>query len=166
MSRKTIGTTQYTQFPNWLLARIYNSNDLTVREMKVFLYIVRKTYGFHKVSDKIPYSQISQATGIDQRNTIKVVKSLEQKGYISVSRKDRCINMIRVKSAKKGCVPADTSGCVKNDGIDVSEQTPSKENQKQPTSGVARLGVQTLVENKYDEYDKLMNESDEYDEYK
>ena len=155
----------YTQVPNWLLARIYNADDLTMRETKVFLYIIRKTFGFHKVSDKIPYSQIAQATGIDQRNTIKVVKSLEQKGYISVSRKDKCINIIRVKTAKKGCVSTDTLGCVKNDTIDVSQETHSKENQKQTTSGFALLGEQTLVENKYDLYSKMLDEvgDDEYE---
>lgn len=168
MSKSTIGTTPYTQFPNWILARLYHSDDLTLREMKVLLYIIRKLYGFHKSSDKIPYSQISEGTGIDQRNTIKVVKSLEEKGYISVARKNHCINIIRLKmkpkTAKKGCVPTDTSGCVKNDTIDVSVQTPSIENQKQTTSGFALVGEQTLVENKYDVYANLNEiEDDDYE---
>lgn len=121
----------YTQIQNWLLAKLYRAENLTSREMKVLLYIIRKLNGFHKASDKIPYSQMVEATGIDKRNVIKVVQSLEEKGWISVKRKNKCTNIYRLK----GGVRTDTSRGVRNDTIEVSKATPSKENQKSVTSG-------------------------------
>ena len=120
----------YTQIPNWLIAKLYRADDLTFRELKILIFIIRKLYGFHKNSEKIPYSQIAEATGIDRRNVIKTIKSLESKGIISVNRKDKCANIIRLK----GSGQIDTSASVKNSKKLVAKLTPSKENQKSDLS--------------------------------
>lgn len=116
----------YTQVPNWMLAKLYRNENLTGRELKVLLYLIRKLIGFHKESDKIPYSQIAEATGIDRNNVMKVIKSLEKKGWVSVRRKDKCTNILRLKCG----VTSNTRGGVKKCQKVVSPTTPSKENQK------------------------------------
>jgi hypothetical protein len=71
---------------------------LTHGELKVLLYIVRRTYGFKKASDQISLKQICEGirkqdgerldsgTGLERRSAIRVVKSLEAKGIIRVKR--------------------------------------------------------------------------------
>ena len=77
--------------------------QLTHAELKVLLYIIRRTYGFQKDSDSISISQISSGivirkgkrrgerldsgAGIDKRTATRTVKSLEGKGLIVVERR-------------------------------------------------------------------------------
>lgn len=72
--------------------------SLTHAELKVLLYIVRRTFGFKKMSDRISLKQIAEGivtkdgnrldsgAGITKRGAIKAVKALEQKGLITVKR--------------------------------------------------------------------------------
>ena len=71
---------------------------LTHAELKVLLYIVRRTFGFKKDADRISLKQIAEGivtkqgrrldsgTGLSRRGTIKAVKGLEAKGLIEVKR--------------------------------------------------------------------------------
>ncbi len=77
--------------------------QLTHAELKVLLYIIRRTYGFQKDSDSISLGQIANGivlrrgerkgerldggAGIDKRTAQRTVKSLESKGLIIVGRK-------------------------------------------------------------------------------
>lgn len=125
----------YTQVPNWLLAKLYRADGLTFREVKVMLYLIRKLNGFHQSADKIPYSQISEATGIDRRDVIRVIKTLEDKQAITVKRKGKCINIL---SLKVGNSPTSASG--KKGQKLVGKLPPSKENQKSGVSIPPLLG--------------------------
>lgn len=116
----------YTQVPNWLLAKLYRADNLTFREVKVMLYLIRKLNGFHQSSDKIPYSQIAEGTGIDRRDVIRVIQSLEEKKVVSVRRKAKCTNIIAIKVV--GNSPTSASG--KKGQKLVGKLPPSKENQK------------------------------------
>ena len=144
----------YTQVPNWLLAKLYRADNLTFREVKVMLYLIRKLNGFHQSSDKIPYSQIAEATGIDRSNAIKVIKSLEEKKVITVRRKSKCINIISIKfgggSPTSASVKNTTSPSVKKGQKLVGELTPSKENQNSGFSITPLFGgeSQTKINNK------------------
>jgi len=76
---------------------------LTHAELKVLLYIIRRTYGFQKDSDSISLTQISSGivirkgenkgkrldsgAGITKRGAIKAVQGLEKKGLVVVGRK-------------------------------------------------------------------------------
>ena len=72
--------------------------ELTHAELKVLLYIVRRTFGFKKPSDSISLKQISEGivtrkgkrldsgAGITRRGAIKAVQGLEKKGLIAVKR--------------------------------------------------------------------------------
>lgn len=126
----------YTQIPNWMMARLYRADGLTLRELRVLIFIIRKLYGFHKSSDKISYGQISEGTGIDKSNVIKTVSSLEKKNVISVKRKGNRTNIIRIK----GSGQTDTTSGVKKSRRVVAKSTPTKENQKSVTSCSHSLG--------------------------
>ena len=81
----------------------YFLTELTHAELKVVLYIIRRTYGFQKNSDSISLNQISSGimvkrgknkgkqldsgAGITKRGAIKAVQGLERKGLIVVGRK-------------------------------------------------------------------------------
>jgi len=53
----------YTRVANELLEAVM-SEDLTARQLKVFLAVMRKTYGFGKKTDRITNTQIAGMTGI------------------------------------------------------------------------------------------------------
>jgi len=71
---------------------------LSHAELKVLLYIIRRTFGFKKDKDRISLKQISEGivkkdgerldsgAGIDRRTAMRAVKSLEKKGLIVVER--------------------------------------------------------------------------------
>ena len=71
---------------------------LTHAELKVLLYIIRRTYGFKKSSDRISLKQICKGivtktgkrldsgTGLSRQGAITAVKSLEERGLIIVER--------------------------------------------------------------------------------
>lgn len=69
----------WTSVPNVFFKLI---PELSGRETKVLLAIIRKTKGFHKAKDVIPYSQLSEMTGIKPSHLKPVIESLEKKDLI------------------------------------------------------------------------------------
>lgn len=69
----------YTQVYNLFIESMHRYTGNTV---KVFLAISRKTVGWHKVSDKISYSQIAGMTGISYRRVRESLDPLLQDGWI------------------------------------------------------------------------------------
>jgi len=73
-------------------------SELNGSELKVLLYIVRRTFGFGKDADAISLSQITKGiqkrngetldrgTGLSRKSAYKAVQSLEEKGLIKVDR--------------------------------------------------------------------------------
>jgi len=55
---------------------------LASSELRIFLFVIRKTYGFKKTWDRISYSQLSEGTGITRNHINRVLKSLKQKKMI------------------------------------------------------------------------------------
>ena len=93
----------YTETPNEIFDKFLSF--LSHAELKVLLYIVRRTFGFHKKDegDAISLSQIcngikkkkssegeeevkDEGTGLTKKSAIKAIKSLEKKGHIMVWR--------------------------------------------------------------------------------
>ena len=82
----------YTQVPDALFDELLP--DLSGAELKVLLYIIRRTLGFKKEADHISLAQIctgimtrdgrvlDRGTGLNKDTVTKVVKSLEENGYI------------------------------------------------------------------------------------
>jgi phage replication O-like protein O len=85
-----------TQIPNDVFDTLMPS--LSGGELKVLLYICRRTFGFRKDSDRISLSQIAHGittkagrvldhgTGLCKRHVINALKSLEKKNIITVTR--------------------------------------------------------------------------------
>jgi len=69
----------HTQISN---AFIEHMSDYRGNEVKVFLAICRKTIGWHKVSDKISYSQLAELTGLSPRHLKKHIAKLVLDGWI------------------------------------------------------------------------------------
>jgi len=72
---------EFLQAPNVLfenLARTY----LSPNESKIVSFIIRKTYGWHKLEDWIALSQIVEATGIAKPNVSRTLNSLKRRNII------------------------------------------------------------------------------------
>lgn len=79
----------------WMYPRILESwwYDLTPQEQKTLDFILRRTMGFSKWSDKISLTQFEsglgkhdKGTGLNRKQVIKSIKGLETKGYVVVKR--------------------------------------------------------------------------------
>lgn len=67
---------------------------LSERELRVLLYIIRRTYGFKKEEDSVSISQLARGivtqegkrldhgTGMDRANVVRALQSLERRGYL------------------------------------------------------------------------------------
>jgi len=77
----------FTQIPNVFFDEIYS--NLGFAELKVLLYLMRRTYGFHKKTDKISLTQFENGidgldvgTGLARKNIISALSSLEEKKIV------------------------------------------------------------------------------------
>ena len=85
-----------TQIPNEVFDTLMSK--LSGGELKVLLYICRRTFGFRKDSDSISLTQIArgittkagrvldQGTGLSKRHVVTALKTLEKRNIIKVSR--------------------------------------------------------------------------------
>ena len=97
---------KYTQVPDELFDELLS--QLNESELKVLLYIIRRTFGFKKDSDNISIAQIcngietkkgkvlDKGTGLGKSSVIRAVKGLEDKNIIIADRR---------KDLKKGFLP-------------------------------------------------------------
>lgn len=88
---------RYTQVPDELFDELLS--ELSGSELKVLLYVVRRTFGFKRDSDHISLSQMTNGiqrkdgsildngTGLDKKTVIRAVKSLVSKGILVHTRK-------------------------------------------------------------------------------
>lgn len=60
--------------------------DLNGSAVKAFLCICRKTIGWHKLTDKISYSQLEKMTGMSTQSIINAVRDLEKAGMIKTEK--------------------------------------------------------------------------------
>lgn len=86
-----------TQVPDQLFDRLLS--HLNGAELKVLLYIIRRTFGFKKINDNISINQISKGiitkkgkvldngTGLSRSTVIRTIKSLLQKNIIIANRR-------------------------------------------------------------------------------
>jgi phage replication O-like protein O len=78
----------FTQVPNCFFDEIMS--ELGHAEIKCLLYIIRRTYGFHRDSDKIALSQfengingLDKGTGLAKKNIYKALDSLVERKIIN-----------------------------------------------------------------------------------
>lgn len=61
--------------------------ELTGGELKVLLFIIRKTFGFNKIAgDRIPLSQIIAGTGLSRQSAVSAIDVLEKCQLVRVMR--------------------------------------------------------------------------------
>jgi len=95
----------FTQVPNIIFDEFLS--ELPPSELKVLLYIFRRTYGFQKNSDKIATSQIcngikkdgkiiDKGTGLSNRAVIDALRALEKRSLIVVTSKTTHIKHIQL----------------------------------------------------------------------
>jgi phage replication O-like protein O len=75
-----ISAPNYTQTPNDLFDHWLP--HLSEGELKVLLVVMRKTFGWHKVRDRISASQLSKITGLTEETVRICARTLEKKGVI------------------------------------------------------------------------------------
>jgi len=80
----------YTKIPNQILQPLLMIK-LQSYEMRIFLAIARKTYGFNKDKDYINQKQLKKLTGINQPNISRTLKSLLEKKMIIKNGKELAI---------------------------------------------------------------------------
>lgn len=73
----------YTKIPNSLLDALA-STKLSGHEYRLLLFIIRKTYGYHKPEDQISLSQIVDGTGIHRRSVQKVIEKTSARSILQV----------------------------------------------------------------------------------
>ncbi len=71
----------FTRFPNFILEQLM-SFDLSGREFKIVLAVIRKTYGFHKTAEELSLKTLSKLTGINKGDISTVVNSLMEREII------------------------------------------------------------------------------------
>lgn len=115
---------RYTQVPDELFDDLMN--QLSGAELKVLLYIIRRTFGFKKESDTISLSQIcsgittregqiiDKGTGLSLSSVQQAIKGLIQK---------HCVIAIRNRSKEKGDMPTTYS-------LNIRTNRPATDNQQ------------------------------------
>ena len=71
----------YTRIANELLEAICRL-DISGNEMRILLYIIRKTYGFNRTYAEISLSDISEALGIKKGNVSRGIKKLREANIV------------------------------------------------------------------------------------
>ena len=71
----------FTQTPNALFDEWLPK--LGMAELKVLMVIMRKTFGWHKVRDRISLSQLQKITGLERTHVCKGIKGLIEKQLIT-----------------------------------------------------------------------------------
>lgn len=71
----------FTKIPH----RIYDAvlaQKLSASQEKAVLYIIRKTYGFHKSEDAISISKMASDTGFTRKTMVNAIHDLEKMGIV------------------------------------------------------------------------------------
>ena len=77
----------HTDIANEILESLYKIT-ISPLEWRVLLFILRKTYGWHKKVDRISLSQFAKGIGIDRRIAHRTIKKLSSKQMIAVIQTD------------------------------------------------------------------------------
>ncbi|MBF0345222.1 MAG: replication protein [Nitrospirae bacterium] len=99
----------FTPIPNDYLEALMKRADLTNREHRVLLCIMRKTYGYHTGKAKISGHSISRETGIPYPHVHEALKSLEEKGLVCIDspghRKTKSYTLIDISRIESELIP-------------------------------------------------------------
>lgn len=100
-SKKAIPEPNFFQCPNIIIDEYLK--ELSGSELKCFLFIVRKTKGWHKDFDAISISQFEEYTGLSNRAVIDACNSLVSRGFIFQDVGQRGIKLFTLDCKKFTC---------------------------------------------------------------
>jgi phage replication O-like protein O len=122
-------------------------------QMQCLLFVLRKTYGFNKKTDKISLSQFVNGTGINRPNVARAIKGLIDKNIIHVKKGGIKKDTIKVSEYRfnkrydtwKSSIKKDTGG-IKKDKKVVSKKIHTKDNiQKKVYSDKSKAFVGNFI---------------------
>lgn len=85
----------YTQIDNKILSAIYSSN-LTASQIKILLFVLRQTCGYHQKSRKLAASYIAANTNINLRYAKLCLKKLISYNVLKKTGTETKINVIEI----------------------------------------------------------------------
>ncbi|MDQ2809695.1 MAG: replication protein, partial [Chloroflexota bacterium] len=95
---------QYTQTPDQLFDELLALGVLTNGELRVLLYLIRRTFGFKKATDQVSLSQIVRGiltkdgrrldwgAGVSKSTAVEAIQGLEHKCIVRVERHQDAAN--------------------------------------------------------------------------
>lgn len=136
----------HTDIANEILEALWKIN-LSAYETRVLIFLLRKTYGWHKKVDAISLSQFEKAIGLDRRLIHRTLKELSSKGMIVVIPQDdrkpvsygfqKDYQKWKLSSPKmthhKGVIPRDDRTVIPQDDALSSQGIPTKETNTKET---------------------------------
>lgn len=130
-SRKVSLEDGYTRVADELIEEL-SKTDLSGREFRILLCIIRKTYGFCKPDDWIALSQFAEMTGINKPNSSALLKRLCERKIIirSENGNDRRYSINTTVSEWTG--KPKKQGVIENDNRVIEINNKSRENDNKP----------------------------------
>lgn len=152
----------FTRFDNRLLEALCRLN-ISSSELRILLYIIRRTFGYNRTSAEISLSEIAGAVGLTNPNTSRALKKLRgcnlivikpNKGNrpqtLSVVENYDEWNVPETASDRMSIIRNDNSAVIKNDNTAVIEND---------NTSVIRNDNSTVIRNDNDTYKEKIKES-------
>lgn len=83
----------YTRIANELFEAVLSA-ELTARQLKIVMAVIRKTYGFNKKSDRITNTQIADITGIHHTHVCKAKNELLERKILITNGREIGVNKV------------------------------------------------------------------------
>ena len=135
----------YTRIANELLEAVMAA-DLTARQLKVVLAVIRKTYGFGKKFDRITNTQISAMTGIHHTHVCKAKNEMIAMKIIVTNGLAIGVNKVisdwNFSISQHGKTLAETANTHKPTQLNTKETIQKKERKDPPKSPKGECGGQ------------------------
>ena len=147
-------TDNFTKVPNAILEALIR-HRFTGAQYTVLLYVIRKTRGWGKTSDKISVSMIARESGYSRREIINSVRDLEKKKVIKAKRdRDSMMSEMSVNDPKKwdrGVKSSSHVNCSSQKGVKFSSHTKEKKEERLSAGADVALLREEDYENMTDE---------------
>lgn len=146
-----------TQTPNIVFDRLMY--ELPDTEFKVLCAIIRKTYGWHKDSDRIANSQFEAMTGAAKRQIQRAKASLKRKGLITETPPKKLGGVPEYEFLEHDPVSPMTPPRVTHDTPPVSPMTPTKDTNNKRQYTKKQVASDTAVQSDINSIIKVIQDS-------
>lgn len=135
-------TDNFTKVPNAILEALIR-HRFTGAQYTILLYVIRKTRGWGKTSDKISVRMIARDSGYSRREIINSVRNLEEKNVLKIKRdRDSMMGEMSVNDPKKwdkGVKSTSPVNCTSPKGV--KSTSPTKEKKEERLSAGADVAL-------------------------